>query len=117
MPSVFDRLFCRQCAQALAEIQLLRADLGRLAEQASQSEIKQMSALTDLQAAVARLAASTSAEIKAVADKLSSLGNGGVSAADVEAAVTSLNATADTLDAEAASLAAPPAPPAAGGTP
>jgi len=69
-----------------------------------------MSALTDLQAAVARLAASTSAEIKAVSDKLASLG-GSASDADVEAAVTQLNATADALDAEAASLApAPPAP-------
>lgn len=121
MPSAspLDYLFPSRklCAQLLAEIVLLRTDLGRLAEQVSQSEIKQMSALTDLQAAVARLAASTSAEIKAVADKLSSLGNGGVSPDDVEAAVASLNQTADTLDAETASLLPSPAPGPTGGTP
>jgi len=104
MPSPFAFLFppCKQCAQLLAEVQLLRADLNHM-------ETRVMSALTDLQAAVARLAASTSAEIKAVSDKLASLG-GSASDADVEAAVTQLNATADALDAEAAALAPPPTP-------
>jgi ABC-type transporter Mla subunit MlaD len=110
MPNPFDWLFpCRQCAQLLAELQLMRVELGHLATQLSTTEHTLMSALEDLQAAVARLAASTSAEIKAVADKLASLGDG-VSSADVESAVASLNTTADTLDAEAASLVPPPTP-------
>jgi hypothetical protein len=62
-----------------------------------------MSALTDLQAAVTRAADSTTAELRAIADKLASLGTA-VSAADVEAAVTSINATADALDAETKAL-------------
>jgi hypothetical protein len=70
---------------------------------------KLMSVLTDLQTAVAKLAADTAAEIKAVADKLASLPAGSVSDADVEAAVASLNATAATLEAETASLTPPPA--------
>jgi ABC-type transporter Mla subunit MlaD len=110
MPNPFEWLFpCKQCAQLLAELQLMRVELGHLATQLSTTEHTLMSALEDLQAAVARLAASTSAEIKAVSDKLASLG-GSASDADVEAAVTQLNATADALDAEAASLAPPPTP-------
>ncbi len=70
-----------------------------------------MSALTDLQAAVARLAASTSAELKAIADKLASIPAGGTSDADVEAAVSAINAAADNLDAETAALTTPPATP------
>lgn len=69
-----------------------------------------MAAIDDLKAAVARLGTSTSAEIKAVSDKLSTLG-GGASDADIEAAVTSLNSISDNLDAETATLAAPVVPP------
>jgi hypothetical protein len=103
MASPFDWLPVsrRHHAQLLAAI----ADLRTLV---SHTGVQTMSALTDLQAAIARLSASTSAEIKAVSDKLSSLGDA-VTSADVEAAVTSLNATADTLDAETASLTTPPA--------
>lgn len=68
-----------------------------------------MSAQDDLNAALARLAASTSAELKAISDKLSSLGDS-VTAADVEAAVASINAVSDSLDKEAADLAPPPPP-------
>lgn len=68
-----------------------------------------MSANADLSAAIARLSASTSAELKAIADKLASLGDS-VSSADVEAAVASINQAADNLDAETAVLTTPPAP-------
>ena len=66
-----------------------------------------MAAIDDLKAAVARLGASTSAEIKAITDKLAGLGDS-VSAADVETAVASLNATAATLDAETQTLTGTP---------
>jgi hypothetical protein len=62
-----------------------------------------MSEQQDLAAAVQRLNTSTSAELKAIADKLSSLGDS-VSAADVAAAVASINSTADALDNETATL-------------
>lgn len=71
---------------------------------------KIMSAQDDLLAAVSRLSASTSAELKAIADKLASLGDS-VSAADVESAVTAINQAADNLDAETAALTPPPATP------
>lgn len=67
-----------------------------------------MAAIDDLKTAVARLSASTSAEIKAVSDKLDSLGSNDPAIAD---AVNSLNKASDTLDAETATLTAPVPPP------
>lgn len=58
-----------------------------------------VSALTDLQGAVGKLSNSTSAELKAIADKLASFGDS-VSSTDVENAVAQINAVADQLDAE-----------------
>jgi hypothetical protein len=69
-----------------------------------------MSAQDDLKAAIARLSASTSAELKAIADKLASLGDS-VTSADVESAVAAINTAADTLDKETADLTTPPATP------
>jgi len=66
-----------------------------------------MSAQDDLKAAIARLSASTSAELKAIADKLASLGDS-VTSADVESAVAAINTAADTLDAETTTLTTPP---------
>ena len=66
---------------------------------------------TNLQAAVARLAASTSAEIKAITDKLAGIGSDDPV---VVQAVADLNKVADALDAETVTLTTPPAPPAAG---
>jgi hypothetical protein len=65
----------------------------------------------DLVAAAARLQTSSANELKAVSAALLAAAqpNGSVTAADVEAAVTSINATSDALDASAKSLA-PPAP-------
>ena len=68
-----------------------------------------MAALQDLQGAVAKLDASTSAELKAIADKLASFGDT-VQASDVEVAVTAINAVAAKLDAETAALTPSPAP-------
>jgi hypothetical protein len=70
-------------------------------------------AALDLQAAISRLGASISAEIKAVSDKLSAANTpSGVDPATVENAVASLNTLADTVDAETASLATPAVTPA-----
>lgn len=63
--------------------------------------------IDDLKAAVARVGASTSAEIKAVSDKLSALGSDNP---DIAAAITQLNTAADTLDSETATLTAPVTP-------
>lgn len=71
-----------------------------------------MAAIDDLKAAVIRLNASTSAELKALADKLS---QPNADEAAVAAAVVSLNQVSDNLDTETASLAG--APPVAGGPP
>ena len=67
-----------------------------------------MSAFTDLHAATARIAASTSAEIKAVSDKIDQLTAGTVTDEQLQELSASLNATSDALDAEAAKLAAVP---------
>lgn len=67
-----------------------------------------MAAIDDLKTAVARSAASASAEIKAVSAKLDSLGSNDPAIAD---AVASLNKTSDVLDAETATLTAPAPPP------
>ena len=72
-----------------------------------QQQEKIMSALTDLHDAVARLNASTSAELSAIAAKLASLPAGSVSDAEVAAVVTQLNSVASSLDAETAALAPP----------
>lgn len=60
-----------------------------------------MAGINDLKTAVARVGASTSAEIKAVSDKLSALGSEDPAIAE---AVAALNTTADTLDAETAAI-------------
>jgi hypothetical protein len=62
-----------------------------------------MSALNDLQVSVTKLSASTSAELKAIADKLAGFGDT-VAAVDVENAVASINNVAAQLDAETAVL-------------
>jgi len=62
-----------------------------------------MAAIDDLKAAVTRLNDSTSAELKAISDKLSQPNS---TDADVEAAATALNALSDKLDAETAVLTA-----------
>jgi hypothetical protein len=67
-----------------------------------------MAAIDDLKASVNRLNSSTSAELKAIADKLANLGSGATDA-EIEGVVAQINATADQLDAETAALA-PPAP-------
>lgn len=67
-----------------------------------------MAQIDDLKTAVARSAASASAEIKAVSDKLDSLGSNEPAIAE---AIASLNKTSDTLDAETATLTAPVPPP------
>ena len=72
---------------------------------------KTMSALSDLQTAVAGVASALAVEIKAVADALAAAaaGNAGsVAPADVEAQVAALNVIAGQLASETASLA--PAP-------
>ncbi len=63
-----------------------------------------MTAIDDLKAAVTRLNASTSAELKAISDKLSA------EDPDVEAAATALNSLSDKLDAETATLTGPATP-------
>ena len=60
-----------------------------------------MAAIDDLKKAVARLAASTAAELQAVAAALTGIGS---SDPAVEQAATDLNAIADKLDAETATL-------------
>jgi hypothetical protein len=70
-----------------------------------------MSAFTDLQAAAARIAASASAEIKAVSAKIDALSAGNVTDQQLSDLSAQLNAAADALDTETATLA-PPAPPA-----
>ena len=62
-----------------------------------------MAALDDLKAAYTRLSTSATAELKAISDKLTALGDS-VSAADVEAAATAINQVADSLDAETKTL-------------
>lgn len=79
-------------------------------KQILRKEEQMADALTDLQGAVARLNSSSVAELQAISTKLGSLG-GSVTAADVEAAVTSINAVADKLDAETAALVPPTPPP------
>lgn len=70
-----------------------------------------MSALTDLQAAVANLSTSVSAEIAAVIAKLAAIPPaGGTADADIAAVVAQLTTTKATLDAETAALATPPGP-------
>ncbi len=66
-----------------------------------------MAAIDDLKAAVTRLNTSTTAELKAISDKLADSANS--NDPDVEAAATALNALSDKLDAETATLTAPPA--------
>jgi len=68
-----------------------------------QRNFKIMAAIDDLKAAVTRLNDSTSAELKAISDKLSQPNS---TDADVEAAATALNALSDKLDAETAVLTA-----------
>jgi len=68
-----------------------------------QRENQIMSALTDLQGAVANLNTQTTAELQAIAAKLSSFGDS-VGSADVENAVASINNVASQLQAETASL-------------
>jgi hypothetical protein len=92
--------------------QLDRIEANQAKQATLSIEEKIMSAQDDLKAAVARLSTSTSAELKAIADKLASLGDS-VSAADVATAVASINAAADNLDTETAALTA--APPSTGG--
>ena len=84
----------------------LPATRGQLNEERTQ----RMAADKDLQTAVARVATSASAEIKAINDKLAALGSDDPV---VIQAVADLNKVADTLDSEVASLA-PPQPPAVG---
>lgn len=68
-----------------------------------------MASIDDLKTAVARLATSTSTELKAIADKLS---QPNPDAADVAAAAATLNGLSDKLDAETALLTGlPPAGP------
>lgn len=86
-----------------ALIQFLFGSERRILAALKESEGRIMVANDDLKAAIARLSASTSAELKAIAAKLAAQGDS-VSSADVEAAVTSINAAADTLDAETATL-------------
>jgi hypothetical protein len=64
-----------------------------------------MAALDDLKAAVTRVGASAVTELKAISDKLTSLGDS-VSSTDVENAVAQINAVADSLDAETKTLGA-----------
>jgi len=68
-----------------------------------QRENQIMSALTDLQGAVAKLSSSTSAELQAIAAKLASFGDS-VSGPDVENAVAQITSVASQLDAETAAL-------------
>lgn len=73
-----------------------------------------MSALSDLQAAVAKLGTDFSAEISAVTAAIAAsqaANNGAVSASDAEVIVTQLNALDSQVTAETAALTpAPPAP-------
>lgn len=62
-----------------------------------------VSALTDLQGAVANLNTQTTAELQAIAAKLAGFGDS-VSSADVENAVAGINNVASQLAAETASL-------------
>ena len=71
-----------------------------------------MSAVADLQAAVVNLTTAAADEITAITAVLAGQGDS-VSSADVETAVTGLNAVADNLKAETAKLTAPPVQPAA----
>lgn len=59
-----------------------------------------MSALTDLQGAVATLGSNVAAELAEIATKLS----GSVSSADVESAVAQINTISGSIAAETASL-------------
>jgi ABC-type transporter Mla subunit MlaD len=103
MPNPFDWLFpCKQCAQLLAEVQLLRADVGHLASQLTTTEHTIMSALSD---AVARITTSVQTEIAAVIAALNQ------TPPDVSAAVDQLNRLSDNLDAETAAVTPPPPTP------
>jgi hypothetical protein len=62
-----------------------------------------MSALTDLQGAVANLNTQTTAELQAIAAKLASFGDS-VSGPDVENAVAQINSVAAELQAETTAL-------------
>jgi ABC-type transporter Mla subunit MlaD len=96
MPNPFEWLFpCKQCAQLLAEVQLLRADLPHM-------ETRIMSALSD---AVARITTSVQTEIAAVIAALNQ------TPPDVTAAVDQLNRLSDNLDAETAAVTPPPPTP------
>lgn len=69
-----------------------------------------MSALTDLQSAVAKLSSDTSAEIAAAVAAIQAsqaANNGAVAAADAEAIVSQLNALDTTITAETAALTPP----------
>jgi len=64
-----------------------------------------MAAIDDLKAAIGKVSASVSAEIKAVGDKITALSDAdGVSAADAEELATQLNTISDNLDAETKTL-------------
>jgi hypothetical protein len=82
-----------------------RNNRGATKADLDQMEGRIMKEIDDLKTAVARLATSTSMEIKAVSDKLTGLGPN-ATAADIATATAALNATADSLDAETAKLTA-----------
>lgn len=65
-----------------------------------------MAAIDDLKTAVTRLTTSTTTELQAISDKLSTSTD-----PDVVAATAAINALSDKLDAETAILTAPAAPP------
>lgn len=90
----------------LAEILRVLKNIHQDFVKINTGENKIMAALEDLKASVARLAASTSAELKAIADKLAGFGDA-VTAADVEATVADINKVSDSLDAEVAALNPP----------
>jgi len=95
--------FFRQNNQTISGINKI------LANQASQTQelTKIMSALTDLQAAVAALGTSTSNEIAAVTAAISAsqgANNGAVAATDAEAIVLQLETLKANLDAETTAL-------------
>lgn len=96
---------------ALRELQQQIALLTEVIKEGFQT---MATALDDLTASVTNLGTSLSNELAAVATALSNAKqpDGSVSAADVETAVTNINALAAKLDAETAALTTP-APPAA----